>query len=484
MERTERRWGALVNGGIALSALLLALLLVEAALRAGALDRPDDPRPVWIPPRFKEINAEINSRKRGINEKNFFPFTDIVRSQRKRPGHARIAVLGDSFIWGDGLEEDDIWSRKLERMVAESHPGIEVASWGISGWSTATQGWFLGSFGAAFRPDYLIVGFVTNDPDFGTVERKEFLWQKSSPYEAFRRLFPLTADCFAKHLNRLLGRHFHPDHTYEWWEDRLYSGENLELYGRLLSDLSRFCRDRGIPLLFVLTPQSTAPEIREKFDKVIPLLRRAGIDYLDLHPAMVRRFGGEYPRKLWANPANGHPGPPATELFATEVHEYLRFRGVLPELLRRARARGGDEPTGVRRASPAPSETILRLRRVNDDPAPGVERLRVGANLRDRYLFLEGDAVDAASGGPAGGVYLEVDGRIRLPAYCGPTYSLVRPSLRNDEFEQVPGTENDFKIHVPLAEVGTGTHTLNFLVLSEDGGAGWRPAKTILLDVR
>jgi hypothetical protein len=92
--------------------------------------------------------------------------------------------------------------------------------------------------------------------------------------------------------------------------------------------------------------------------------------------------------------------------------------------------------------------------------------------------------MDPSSGGDAGGVRVEVDGRTWFPAYYGPTWSLVRPSILNNEFRAEPGSDRGFKIHIPVAEIGPGTHTLSFLVLSGDGRAGYRPAETVTVEIR
>ena len=51
----------------------------------------------------------------------------------KRPGERRIMLLGDSFVWGDGLNEQDTVARQLQRRLDAVRPGFRVVNAGVSG---------------------------------------------------------------------------------------------------------------------------------------------------------------------------------------------------------------------------------------------------------------------------------------------------------------------------------------------------------------
>ena len=93
---------------------------------------------------IKKLDREINLRNLEFSAKNKLWFNDKDRTQQKPLGiEYRVAVLGDSFIFGDGVAYDFIWSHKLEKSITKNYPKIEVLSWGRNGWSTKQQYEFL-----------------------------------------------------------------------------------------------------------------------------------------------------------------------------------------------------------------------------------------------------------------------------------------------------------------------------------------------------
>ena len=93
----------LENPMLLLFTLVAIVLGLEWALRAGFLNGIDTPHPVWIPPRFKKMDREIDLLNYEYAQTNPYRFTDVVRSKEKQKGVSRIAILGDSFVFGDGI---------------------------------------------------------------------------------------------------------------------------------------------------------------------------------------------------------------------------------------------------------------------------------------------------------------------------------------------------------------------------------------------
>ena len=91
------------------------------------------------------------------------------------------------------------------------------------------------------------------------------------------------------------------------------------------------CRNQGIRLVVVLTPTTYTPDCRQKFNQIIPLLQEAGIEYLDLFPAVHDQLHTLNTRSLWANPANAHPGDRLTTLYARETYKYIQGHHLLHE---------------------------------------------------------------------------------------------------------------------------------------------------------
>lgn len=197
---------------------------------------------------------------------------------------------------------------------------IEVLSFGKNGWSTKQQLQFLKKEGWKYQIDLLIVGFVTNDPDLGNTPRKNV---NSSKYLAFlSKIFPNSVSFISAYIDRLVEM-YSDDYGYENWEKKLYTEENLNAYQKVLTKLSNFCQARKMNLIFVFTPNTYDVYFKNIYDKMIPIFQSLEIEYLNLYPAVYNRLHTYNKRKLWANPANAHPGELVTSIYADEVFKYL-----------------------------------------------------------------------------------------------------------------------------------------------------------------
>jgi hypothetical protein len=310
-----------------LLSLLFCLLLLELTLRTGLFDNKDDPHPIWIPHKFQKIHDEIENENWQFAKLNQNKFTDDTRNIEKEEGIKRIAVLGDSFVWGTGTPYELTWNHKLENLVNEKHKGFEVLSWGFPAWSTMDELSFLENHGIKYDIDMLIVGYVNNDPHMQRIELKVFSWHNSTVAKGLKIFFPNTISFIRAYLYNFLFKYF-DDYGYSNWVLNLHSKENLDEYANLLRDFSLFCHSKNIKLLFALTPSNHEDIYRKQFDKVIPLLKQAGIEYIDLYTPTKKEYGHINARYLWANPADSHPGPLLTDLFASHVLDYIETHGV------------------------------------------------------------------------------------------------------------------------------------------------------------
>jgi hypothetical protein len=72
----------------------------------------------------------------------------------ERTGARRLVVLGDSFVWGLGVEDDEIFTSRLAR---ESSPPIEVVNLGVSGYGTDQEFLLWKQLGQRFQPDVVLL---------------------------------------------------------------------------------------------------------------------------------------------------------------------------------------------------------------------------------------------------------------------------------------------------------------------------------------
>jgi hypothetical protein len=288
--------------------------------------------PLWIPYEQKMMNAKINEAHNTRSKLNRYGFNDQEYALRKAPGLTRIAVLGDSFIWGVGVEDQVIWTNKLARLLNQNGIKAEILNWGKPGWSTLDEYRFLKSDGTRYDFDLLLVGFVVNDPVMDDSNIKRFIYtggiiDRLLVQPVSRYLFPNAISLTVDLINGFFDSFF--DYGYLKWLNKVYTVENLKQYQALLKEMSEYCHARHIRMLFVMTPENHHSWLQQRFEKIIPLLKNAKIDYLNLYPAVHEELHHIPNRKLWANPGDGHPGDRVTDVYARHTYRYLMDQGYI-----------------------------------------------------------------------------------------------------------------------------------------------------------
>lgn len=84
---------------------------------------------------------------------------DAEKDYAKSAGMRRIAVLGDSYAWGHGVENNEMVSAVLQEMV----PGAETLNFGVKGYSTVQEVLRLETEALRYEPDVNVLFFCWND---------------------------------------------------------------------------------------------------------------------------------------------------------------------------------------------------------------------------------------------------------------------------------------------------------------------------------
>ncbi len=77
------------------------------------------------------------------------------------PGISRVVVIGDSIIWGYGVEDDQVFTRLLER----ADPEVEWVNLGVSGYATDQESLLLEREVIRYSPDVVLAEVCDNDFD-------------------------------------------------------------------------------------------------------------------------------------------------------------------------------------------------------------------------------------------------------------------------------------------------------------------------------
>ena len=84
---------------------------------------------------------------------------DSEKAVPKPAGTTRIVVLGDSFTWGYGVENDETFPAVLVRQL----PAADAVNLGVNGYSTVQESIRLETEGLRYEPDWVVVAFCHND---------------------------------------------------------------------------------------------------------------------------------------------------------------------------------------------------------------------------------------------------------------------------------------------------------------------------------
>ena len=110
-------------------------------------------------------NLDVRFQNVPVNT-NSFGMRGPEYSIEKPEGVYRIALLGDSFAFGWGVEEEKIFARTLERYLTEKLEGVakvEVLNFGTPGYSTFQEVHRFEEIGLQFKPDAVLLYFIDND---------------------------------------------------------------------------------------------------------------------------------------------------------------------------------------------------------------------------------------------------------------------------------------------------------------------------------
>ena len=175
----------------------------------------------------------------------------------KKSGWRRIIVLGDSFTFGEEVNDDETYSHLLGQTLAESK--IEVVNLGVHGYGHDQMLILLREFGVTLSPDLVVLGFIYKDVvrnglSFRDYAKPRFDWNGDT---LELRNSPIPPPVELKRRERWRSRLFdlalmswrRVDHALGWGPKR-----ERELTGQLLNEIARVSEAGGAKSLFAYLP--------------------------------------------------------------------------------------------------------------------------------------------------------------------------------------------------------------------------------------
>lgn len=256
---------------------------------------------------------------------------------------APVLLLGDSMIYGHGVEQEDTVRERLEREL-----GVPVANLGMQGASAHEEFQLLRSPGLSLDPKVAVVFFLYNDPTD--------LLDRLSQEEMNELVFSPPRDLDAPYFTQR--RRVGPDAFREWisgfysvraldavselanraWKEsgnahaarRPFWGKEANLalgaHNELVRRMNRLARENDVVLLHVFIDTGQRPRLESRFERILRTLSDAeGIPFLSLGPAFdAARAAGHEPFL----PKDGHFSAKGAHVVAETIADWIAQENV------------------------------------------------------------------------------------------------------------------------------------------------------------
>ena len=253
----------------------------------------------------------------------------------------RIAVIGDSFTAGVGVQVDDTYGAKLERLLNlnDGVPPVEVRVFAHSGTSTFQQRKILPE-ALACHPDIVILGICLNDAEDWThplkIQRWRDEWMTPAPsrFQAFCSRHSRVASFMASRL-WALGSSRRCVNYYRHLYDP--AGAGILRFQNAIGWFRDECAARQIafvPVIFPLMSFDFSPgryPMQFAHEAIHEACRQHAVPCLDLLPA----FQGTSSLRMQAVPGiDPHPSEIAHRIAAESILKYLAEQRLVDEAYR------------------------------------------------------------------------------------------------------------------------------------------------------
>jgi hypothetical protein len=241
---------------------------------------------------------------------NALGFRGAEMEKEKEPGALRIVVLGDSVVFGQGVEEKDTLPVRLQGLLAKKFPQKkwDLINAGVRGYNIADYRIVLEHRIIPLQADLVILVLTEiNDPErtpFVPSSDKLKRWEHS-PWIKLPLMEQLVAGPYAREVNRLFVEHVRALYQPE--------GEEWKLFLQDLDAIRSLCRRHDLALVTVAFPMLAEEDMfREERGRLQRALSDLGLVWVDPLPAFR-----QYPAKeLVVSRQDFHPNALALGVLA------------------------------------------------------------------------------------------------------------------------------------------------------------------------
>ena len=309
--RRRRRMGMAAGA----SAVLVAFLVSEVVFRVFDIRPP--PPPHGAVADYLAVNNTLNAW--GLRE----PWDSLPEDDHR----LRIVFLGDSIVYGDGIEREETFCYLLEGMLASSRPeGVRTINMGFWGSAPARQLDEYLRLRDVLTPDIVVQVVYPNDVGVNLRYRLNDVYR-------LRDADPWVGEWsyVLRYAERQIRYRMAWQRTIDYFRGGRDSAERATAWATFRRDVAA-CKsaveETGAVYALVLFPwlvrldDNVLPDVH---DAMREFASQLGVPYLDL----LEVFAGRDAESLRVSPANDHPNAPAHRLAAERIARFLREE-VLP----------------------------------------------------------------------------------------------------------------------------------------------------------
>lgn len=275
---------------------------------------------------FEHVSQEAHLEHAATAHINADGFRGPAVPREKPPSTFRLLFLGDSFTFGEGVDDDQTFAALVtaglnRRAGSLRYDGINA---GVSGYNTRDEVVYLRERWLAYGPDLVVLTFYLNDA---------YDDDRFAPLIMGRGAGLLGQDVAvpSQLLRWLVAR------VGGWWQARqvreiyisqfsgraLVEGQDWDASRHALKEAAELLRGRGIPLVLVLFPElwdlTDSHPFAAVYATVEQYARKLGIPVLNLFDT----FRGQDARTLWVHAGDHHPNPRAHRMAADAIGRFL-----------------------------------------------------------------------------------------------------------------------------------------------------------------
>jgi hypothetical protein len=268
---------------------------------------------------LRELKPLWTGTHKGVDVRNNqWGMRDLEYQKEKPEGTFRIVILGASYLFGAGVNQEEDFESLLEKRLNEENSGTpyanyEVLNFGVGSRSLPQSLHVLKTIARPFDPDMVMY-----------VEDSMQQWRAVEHLStAFRRGYPLEYAYLESVVEKA-------QVNKEMSQEEIM--RRLEPYGVDLvewsyAEIGKDCQEQNLPLVWVPMPRPkrTERQNRALLDPLAKLAEENGFMVLNVDGV----YGNRKRAKLFIAPWDNHPNEIAHRLLADAFYEDMRAKGVL-----------------------------------------------------------------------------------------------------------------------------------------------------------